>query len=114
MTTHATPQTPSDSASQWLDVALIALANHHRRFVCRHILSATGSVSVDSITTALVEDGSGQIDPELTEIELRHTHLPLLADAGFITYDPNDDAIDRARGVVTVDDVIGTLDDLFE
>lgn len=66
-----------------------------RREILRH-LRATDSrtVNVDDLAAALESpERSTGSETGRTAIELRHTHLPILADANAITYDRGSDVV---------------------
>jgi len=71
-----------------------ALSDPQRRFALEYLRNEGGSVAVDELVTELVAWEVGRPVSERTsgdrsavEISLVHTHLPKLAEAGFISYD---------------------------
>ncbi|GAA0522421.1 DUF7344 domain-containing protein [Halorubrum aquaticum] len=90
------------------ETLLRVVADPKRRAILRH-LNRTDSraVDVDALTAALESHGR-PIDAEddRTAIELRHTHLPMLADADVIEYDRGRDYVayrgdDRTEALLT-------------
>lgn len=71
-----------------------ALGHRHRRLVLSRLLNAGTSLGVDDLA-GYVTRREHTADPSADEEErrshtlvgLRHTHLPLLADLGFVEYD---------------------------
>lgn len=70
------------------------LAHRHRRLVLSRLLNAGTSITVDDLA-GYVARREHATDPSASaeerrlqaEVGLRHTHLPLLADLGFVEYD---------------------------
>lgn len=81
-------------ASQNIDACLQLVANQHRRSVL-HLLrrDSNGTMTFDTLVDTLqssvsnTKNGPLRNREELT-IQLKHTHLPRLADYGVVEYDP--------------------------
>ncbi|KDS90350.2 hypothetical protein FK85_15815 [Halorubrum saccharovorum] len=70
-------------------------ANPARRAILRHLIATDSRrVDVDDLATT-IDSPEGPIDSETPQIaiELRHTHLPMLADADAITYDRGSEVV---------------------
>jgi len=76
------------------------LMNPHRRYVLYYLRQDGEVVGLEMLAAAIANgDGvpSGRDrcdDRDAIEVMLRHTHLPKLADAGFITFDADTDSIE--------------------
>lgn len=73
---------PHHHAHPSTDVVLESLADRRRRAVLRYLSTRDGEVALDDVVGALAPD-----DPADLRTALHHHHLPLLADAGVVTYD---------------------------
>ena len=62
------------------------LANERRRRIIRH-LSTADAPDVQQLARAVAPD-DGSNGPTRVAIELRHVHLPKLADHGVVDFDP--------------------------
>lgn len=76
-----------------LDEALRLLANERRRTVLSALSGCRGeTLPFDQVVDLVAEREHPPPGPvphrELVEIDLHHVHLPVLADAGAIAYDP--------------------------
>lgn len=67
------------------DRLLDLLAERRRRQVLETLVDSSGQLSLDELARA-VSDADGS-DEHRTRIELHHTHLPKLAEAGVVSYD---------------------------
>ncbi|MCU4800962.1 ArsR family transcriptional regulator [Halobacteria archaeon HArc-gm2] len=75
------------------------LTHPHRRYVLYHLKNKTGDVGIEPLAAAIAD--SDEVHPgmeratSIDEIKtkLYHTHLPKLAEAGFITVGPTMDSI---------------------
>ncbi|MBX0288234.1 helix-turn-helix domain-containing protein [Halomicroarcula sp. F28] len=75
------------------------LAHPHRRYVLYHLACNSGVTGTDALAAAIarwnVESGADRTTSiDTIRIALYHSHLPKLADAGFITVDRNSDAVE--------------------
>lgn len=78
----------SGSAGPSLNNVFRLLADERRRAVLRFLLGANRTTaSTDEVVAHLLERDGGLGDEEALEIQLRHTTLPKLADAGVIARD---------------------------
>jgi DNA-binding transcriptional ArsR family regulator len=68
------------------------LADPHRRYTMYHLATMDGeTVDLSKLVAALSERVA--ISPEQLEIDLRHIHLPKLADHNLIEYDERSETI---------------------
>lgn len=94
-----------------LDGYLTCLANRHRRFLLYH-LGNRERTSVDELASALATEFYGPADrrsrgPDAVATELRHNHLPKLAELSVVDYDPR-------SGTVVVRELPPELEALLE
>lgn len=68
------------------------LAHPHRRRILTNV-GERNPHSGDELTTTVLADSNG--DQSVVTRELYHSHLPKLADAGYIEWDREDDVIRR-------------------
>ncbi|NHN59241.1 MULTISPECIES: hypothetical protein [Halorussus] len=78
-----------------LDTVLDVCEHKHRRIVLAALADQHQSFSIDDLTNAIVKHDhhtppSEAADETITKIRtgLHHVHLPMLAEAGLIQYDP--------------------------
>ncbi|WP_247730290.1 DUF7344 domain-containing protein [Halovivax limisalsi] len=85
------------------------LASRRRRQVIAVLETAPRTVDLADVAAAIAAmdgpDGGPDADPDRIAIELHHVHLPKLADAGVIEYDPT------ARLVAVPDESIESIRD---
>jgi len=74
------------------DAAIDALADHRRRAVLRHVASNDGAMDLDALATRIAAESGA--DRDAAAIELHHSHLPKLDDAGFLAYDAGDHRVE--------------------
>jgi DNA-binding transcriptional ArsR family regulator len=93
------------------DTALQILANGQRRRVLRTLVESGGTTTVDELARAPETDASSTAAGDATDdghrIRLHHAHLPKLADADLVEYDPGDDTV-RYRSSDIVEDLLRT------
>ncbi len=79
-----------DASSQPIrtDTTFRALGDRRRRRALQHLIAADGTVAVTGVAAALARENSDTPRDRL-ELELRHVHLPKLADAGIVEYEPD-------------------------
>jgi hypothetical protein len=89
-----------------------ALSHPHRRVVLYYLReqdTATLPALADCVT-GWFESGPGgdgeRADYDAVKIALHHQHLPMLADAGFVTYDHDDGSVTLAGLSGVADDVL--------
>lgn len=83
-----------------VDRVFSSLAAPRRRFILDYLMDVeAGRASFDELVDHVIEEEthSPAPDREAVETALHHTHLPKLADAGFVD-------VDRENGVVTTTD----------
>lgn len=81
------------------------LSHSHRRFILQYLQTADTPLPVDEVTAGIVAwkntlvsaDQVGESKAALVEISLLHSHLPKMAETGFIRYD-------KTRQTVTLGD----------
>ena len=77
-----------------LDALAALLSNARRRFTLRYLQLRNAPVPIEELAEALARwecDDLDEVTPHLTECiraSLHHVHLPKLADAGLVRYDP--------------------------
>nr|WP_154660497.1 hypothetical protein [Halopiger goleimassiliensis] len=69
--------------------------------LCTHLADRGASIGVGDATAHLLEEttNDGDRSRRSLEIELHHTHLPLLADANVIRYDRSRDRIEPGENL---------------
>ena len=109
-----------------LDTVLDVCEHKHRRIVLAALADQYQSLSIDDLTNAIVKhehhtSSSEASDETITKIRtaLHHVHLPMLAEAEFIQYDPERKLVeptaqlDRAEShlsvILAVDSELPTL-----
>ena len=91
MTTHTQPVST--------ETLLRVVAHPRRRSILHHLIeNGDDAIELNELTeTAATDGGNVEIshDPDntRTRIELHHTHLPKLAEAGLIEYDAHDGTV---------------------
>lgn len=92
---------------QTTDRLFEALANKHRRQILFSLRDGALSISLDSPPDGIDEPRAGFI-------EQRHTHLPKLADYGFIRWDPGTNTVERGSQFEEIKPVLELLDESRE
>ncbi len=88
------------------DETFEALADQHRRDVLVALLSE------DRVRPTLVCGDAGEEDEETSEARraiLHHCHLPMLADAGFVTWDRDAGVVQRGEAYSKVRPLLGFI-----
>jgi len=73
------------------------LTHPHRRYVLYHLASNSGAVGIEALAAAVARAESGSdrtTSTDAVRIALYHSHLPKLADAGFVTMDRESGAVE--------------------
>lgn len=93
----------SETQSTSTETLLRAVADPDRRAILRHLYETDSrAVDVDDLAATLESrERSTGCETARTAIELRHTHLPMLADANAITYDRGDEIVAYRGGEET-------------
>lgn len=66
------------------------LGSWQRRFLLQHLQRHPTPVSVEHLATELVDSSNrGELRVDEAKLQLRHVHLPKLATAGLVEYDPS-------------------------
>lgn len=117
-TTNSCHDTTADTRSHSserdapLDTTFSALANRRCRVVLRQLAESDDALVVDDLVTRLADELD---DEAVSETSLRtslyHTHLPKLADAGLVEYDP-DSGLVRLRTDSRFEEVDSTIESL--
>ena len=114
--TESSPNSSSDTLLSCTDTVVAALADHRRRAVLTYFQQAqSGDATVEELASSLAERDDGQSStPPDTEgrnirISLHHTHLPKLADANLISYDPDQGRV-RDQSNDWVADLLATIE----
>lgn len=99
----------ADADDERLESVFRALAHPLRRTVLTVLRERSGedSVSVEDVATAVVESGRATTKKGVTVADVRevatslhHQHLPMLADAGLLAYDPERDVVSEGRSTL--------------
>ena len=94
-----TTTTPTDTGCTETDLSatqvFALLANERRRFALHHLLQAVGAVHLGELADqiALWEGEHTRDRYERVATSLVHAHLPKLAAAGVVSYDPDADLV---------------------
>ncbi|RBI64234.1 hypothetical protein DMJ13_07055 [halophilic archaeon] len=75
---------------------LDVLAEQRRRIVLRELREGDGRATVTELAGAVADDDDSCPSVELAAASLHHTHVPKLADAGFVEWRRDDEAISLA------------------
>jgi DNA-binding transcriptional ArsR family regulator len=88
-----------------LDELFEILADSHRRRILAYLADADDDVAAFSeLIEHVADDSAGEsTDKERLAVSLYHTHLPKLADANVVEYDPRSEVV-RYRGGDVVSD----------
>ncbi|TYL36234.1 hypothetical protein CV102_23415 [Natronococcus pandeyae] len=85
------------------DVPFEVLANEHRRHVIRSLCEHETPISIAELAREVAVRKYEANSPEIPDEEMKrarvllhHSHLPKLADAGLVTYDPERNLVDTA------------------
>jgi DNA-binding transcriptional ArsR family regulator len=85
-----------DTTSEVFD----ALGEPRRRRVLYALSDQSGPTDVQTLAEVLAEREEGRADPgriQRVHLTLVHNHLPRLAEAGLVEYDPDGETVERAR-----------------
>lgn len=88
------------------------LGEPRRHAVLRHLAAVDGATTTGDVAETVVEHCDD--DRELLYVELRHVDLPLLADAGVISYDPDRDRIEPTAGVDVLCETLDAVETSLE
>jgi DNA-binding transcriptional ArsR family regulator len=112
-TADARPHSSERDAS--LDATFDALANRRCRALLRHLAESGDALVVDDLADRLADELDDESANSATEARLRtslhHTHLPKLADARLVEYNP-DRGLVRLRPDSQFDSLTSTIDSL--
>jgi len=89
------------------------LADGRRRAVLRYVLERSDEVRLEELSEEVAngETGSTGELPEQLSIELHHAHLPKLADAGLVRYDPESWAVEPLAAATELAPLLAGLDE---
>lgn len=103
------------SLDQQLDTTLDCLSNSSRRLAVTHLRRQHGvSIHLDDLADHVVR-GTHETPPRehrATALSLYHVHLPKLADAGLIQFDPESKTA-RYTASTDIDRLLETLESVF-
>jgi len=94
-------QTPTASLDETFD----ALTHSHRRYVLYYLRTHSGAATIDTLSAMLANELEGPSatpgtdTTEHIEVDLHHTHLPKLVDAGLITFARDRQSIGGCKAV---------------
>ncbi|WP_436929521.1 ArsR/SmtB family transcription factor [Halosimplex halobium] len=89
----------TDSAVTTTEELLTAVADPKRRKILRYLRDTDEEViSVEELTDALAADRSAATDRDQLHISNQHVHLPKLADAGVVAFDPRSGTVRYTGG----------------
>lgn len=83
-----------------LDEMFDLLRSPYRRYVLYHLTRESDTVDFDTLAASLADWDAGQpgksrdTSSATIETQLRHVHLPKLADAGVVTFDADTGAVE--------------------
>jgi hypothetical protein len=114
--TELPPSSSSDILASRTDTVVAALANHRRRAILTYLQQAqSGTATVEELASFIAEHADGQsstpldTDGQNITMSLHHVHLPKLADANLITYEPDRGRVsDQSDGWVA--DLLATIE----
>ncbi|MXR50690.1 hypothetical protein GRX03_03585 [Halovenus sp. WSH3] len=92
-----------DVPSSEIDSLLETVKSRERRLILRSL--------VDDPTERRLEQIVEPIDADPSEIDLFHTHLPKLEQAGYIRWDRDSNTISRGTNFFEIEPLVGLLDD---
>ncbi|SFS57018.1 DUF7344 domain-containing protein [Halostagnicola kamekurae] len=108
MTNYANRPTskPATGDEKRLDVTLKALADPVRRRLVAFVLETPRSTrtAAELANRLEGEDGFSVASLESLLLDLHHRHLPMLTDAGVLSYDPETKRVDAAIGAATLEE----------
>ena len=106
-------QSPSDSPDGPQETTTLIesdhvrlLASYRRRVLLDVVVDRSMPVGLETLAAAVgeAESGAGELERETVDriaITLHHNHLPRLADAGVLDYDPASNHVAAVRGFPT-------------
>ncbi|MDQ2071543.1 DUF7344 domain-containing protein [Haloarcula sp. NS06] len=115
MDQHEQPAETSGSSSERLDTLLRALAAEPRRMICTYLAehdSATVTELTDVVVGWLKTRGRDACNWDDTRTALHHQHLPILDDAGIVTYDADQQTATLASLPPSATEILATITDL--
>lgn len=97
-----------------VDETFRVLADERRRWILAYLTDCPDrGASLSSVAAGIANHGlaDGPADPAAIEADLHHTHLPAMADAGLVDYDPDaktveyvaPDSVSQLLSIVTQD-----------
>ncbi|WP_135364552.1 DUF7344 domain-containing protein [Halosimplex halophilum] len=79
----------TDSAVTTTEELLTAVADPRRRRILRYLRDTDGeAISVEELTDALADGCDTAAERDQLRVSAQHVHLPKLADAGIVVFDP--------------------------
>lgn len=94
------PPVRDDGSGQTLDQFFQALSDGRRRQVIREVDRRDGTVSLTPLSGAIAEteaDDASASSRRAVYLDLYHTHLPVLSDAGIVRYDSEEGTVEFGR-----------------
>jgi DNA-binding transcriptional ArsR family regulator len=79
------------------------LADEHRRLALA-TLAETGVAPLDTLAEAVTGESAVEQSLNETTLQLHHTHLPMLNDAGVVAYDPVEKHVELIESIPRFED----------
>lgn len=109
--------THSDAKTDSTETLLRVVADPKRRAILEYLRTADDeAVTVETLSKALTQRGrpaDSQDQRSRTAIELRHTHLPMAADADLVAYDREQETV-TYHGDDRVEALLAFIDERLE
>jgi DNA-binding transcriptional ArsR family regulator len=77
----------TDSRADSTDDTLRLLADERRRTALRFLIEGDGPTTVDEVAERVAADAGDDRPVERVRVDLHHTHLPKMDEAGVVDYD---------------------------
>lgn len=95
------------------DTIFDIFAHEHRRIALNHLTQTEGPVPVDALVDTVTNEANQLGDAESTRdriaVLFHHSHLPKMADAGFIEYDENQKKVRLTTEASTIQSDLATF-----
>lgn len=95
------------------DTVFDVLAHEHRRIALNHLTQTEEPVPVDALVDTVTDETNHLEDAESTReriaVIFHHSHLPKMANAGFIEYDENQKKVTVTAAASTIQSALATF-----